>query len=89
MTFCVAMKVEGGLVGIADTRITSRNEYITARKVSVHQHGRHSMFLMTSGLRSVRDKALTYFEETLQENDETFDKLYKAVNAFAEQVRRV
>jgi putative proteasome-type protease len=89
MTFCVAMKVEEGLVGIADTRITSGTEYITARKVSIHQHGRHSMFLMTSGLRSARDKALTYFEETLQENDETFDKLYKAVNAFAEQVRRV
>jgi len=89
MTFCVAMKVEEGLVGIADTRITSGTEYITARKVSIHQHGCHSMFLMTSGLRSARDKALTYFEETLQENDETFDKLYKAVNAFAEQVRRV
>ena len=89
MTFCVAMKVEEGLVGIADTRVTSGVEYITARKVSIHRHGRHSLFLMASGLRSARDKALTYFEEVLDANGEDFDKLYKAVNALAEQVRRV
>jgi putative proteasome-type protease len=89
MTFCLSMKVEEGLVGLADTRVTSGVEQITARKVTVHEHGRHSMFLMTSGLRSVRDKALTYFSEMLERQDETFDKLYKAVNAFAEQIRRV
>lgn len=89
MTFCIGMKVEDGLVGFADTRVTSGTEQITARKVTVHQHGRHSLFLMTSGLRSVRDKALTYFEEILEDPDQQFDKLYKAVNAFAEQVRMV
>ncbi|GIX47503.1 MAG: hypothetical protein KatS3mg131_1714 [Candidatus Tectimicrobiota bacterium] len=89
MTFCLGMKVREGLVAIADTRVTSGAERITARKVSVHQHGRHSMFLMTSGLRSVRDKAVTYFEEVIEASGETFDKLYKAVNAFAAQVRRV
>jgi putative proteasome-type protease len=89
MTFCVAMKVQDGLVGIADTRVTTGTEHITARKVSIHQHGRHSMFLMTSGLRSVRDKAVTYYDEVLEESDQTFDKLYKAVGAFAAQVRRV
>lgn len=89
MTFCVAMKTDTGLVSIADTRVTSGTEYITARKVTVHQHGRHAMFVMTSGLRAVRDKAITYFNEVLDEKDEAFDKLYKAVNGFAEQVRRV
>lgn len=44
---------------------------------------------MTSGLRSVRDKAITYFREVINEKDQTFNKLYKAVNAFGEQVRRV
>ncbi len=43
---------------------------------------------MTSGLRSVRDKSLTYFKEIIEENDESFNKLYKAVNAFSEQVKR-
>lgn len=76
-------------MGISDTRITSGAVRTTARKVTIHQHGNHSMFLMTSGLRSVRDKALTYFEEVVEGNDTRFDKLYKAVNAFALQLRRV
>lgn len=89
MTFCLGMKVEEGLVAIADTRITTGSEQITAKKISVHQHGRHSLFIMTSGLRSARDKAVTYFDEVLEEESESFDKLYKAVNKFAEQIRRV
>jgi putative proteasome-type protease len=88
MTFCLAVKVQEGLVGIADTRVTSGAECITARKVTVHTHGPHSLFLMTSGLRSVRDKVVTYFEEILESSDASFDRLYKAVNALAEQVRR-
>ena len=89
MTFCAAIKVQDGLIGVSDTRITSGSVRTTARKVTIHQHGKHSMFLMTSGLRSVRDKALTYFEEVVEEQDPHFDKLYKAVNAFAGQIRRV
>jgi putative proteasome-type protease len=42
---------------------------------------------MTSGLRSVRDKAILYFKELLEH--EEYDKMYKAVNAFGQQVRRV
>src|SRR5258708_31170266 len=89
MTFCLAAKVHDGLVGIADTRLTTGSECITARKVSVHTHGQHSLFLMTSGLRSVRDKVVTYFEDVLESDDSSFDRLYKAVNALALQVRRV
>jgi len=57
MTFCLGIKVESGLIGLADTRLTSGTARVTARKVTIHQHGRHSIFLMTSGLRSARDKA--------------------------------
>ena len=89
MTFCLGMKVEEGLVGIADPRITTGTQRITARKVSIHEYGAHPIFVMTSGLRSVRDKALTYFEEVMEENEEPFDKLYKAVNSIARQIRRV
>jgi putative proteasome-type protease len=89
MTFCLAAKVQDGLVGIADTRLTSGSECITARKVSVHSHGPHSLFLMTSGLRSVRDKVVTYFEDVLDSGEVEVDRLYKAVNALAQQVRRV
>jgi putative proteasome-type protease len=88
MTFCLGITVEEGLVGIADTRITSGNEMTSARKVSTYQNGNGAFFLMTSGLRSVRDKTLTYFGEALEES-EPCDKLYKAVNLFAAQLRRV
>ena len=44
---------------------------------------------MTSGLRSVRDKALTYFGERMSEQVEPIDRLFKVANAFAEDVRRV
>ena len=89
MTFCLGVKVEEGLIGIADTRITTGTQRITARKVSIHDYGEHPIFVMASGLRSVRDKALTYFDEVIEEREEPFDKLYKAVNSIARQIRRV
>ncbi|KHE92228.1 MAG: hypothetical protein K8F52_10260 [Candidatus Scalindua rubra] len=91
MTFCTAIKVKEGLIGLADTRITSGTEITIAKKITVRQISgkKHAFFIMTSGLRSVRDKALTYFQEVIEEQDLEFNKLYKAVNAFAEQIRRV
>jgi putative proteasome-type protease len=89
MTFCLAMATSDGLVGLADTRVTSGSEATISRKVITRQHGRHALFLMTSGLRSVRDKALTYFSEALEREDARCDKLYKAANVLGEQVRQV
>jgi putative proteasome-type protease len=89
MTFCLGIKVREGLVGIADTRLTSGTETITARKYSIYESDHQSLFLLTSGLRSVRDKALTYFDELMDEQSGSMDRLYKAVNAFATCVRRV
>lgn len=89
MTFCLGMRVEGGLVGLADTRVTSGSECITARKVTVYDVAGQSFFLMTSGLRSVRDKALTYFEERMEEGLREAARLYMVVNVLADQMRRV
>src|SRR3954470_1426848 len=90
MTFCLAMKVQDGLVGIADTRVTSGSECITARKVNVFQQEHATFFVMTSGLRGVRDKALTYFEEIIEDSDEPIaGRLFRVTNLFAEQIRRV
>ncbi len=88
MTYCVGIKVKSGIVGISDTRITSGHETTRAKKVFTVNKNKHSFFLMTSGLRSVRDKAITYFKEIIDEDDDSFNKLYKAVNAFAAQVKR-
>jgi putative proteasome-type protease len=89
MSFCLGIKVESGLIGIADTRLTSGTARVTARKVTIHQHGHHSIFLMTSGLRSVRDKALTYFNQVLNYETENVSRTYQLVNLLAEQIRRV
>ena len=89
MTFCLGIKTKSGIVGLADTRITSGSETTTSRKVYTVNRERHSFFIMTSGLRSVRDKAITYFGEVIEKEDANFNKLYESVNEFAAQVKRV
>jgi putative proteasome-type protease len=88
MTYCLAIKVKEGLVAIADTRITSGTDTTVKKKIFLAQKDNYSLFIMTSGLRSIRDKAIEYFKELMEEGAE-YNKLYKAVNAFGEQVRRV
>jgi putative proteasome-type protease len=87
MTYCLGIKVKEGLVAIADTLITSGTETSSKKKIFVEQKDNFSLFIMTSGLRSVRDKAVVYFREIMEGQD--FNKLYKAVNAFGQQVKRV
>ncbi|MCX6621947.1 MAG: peptidase [Acidobacteria bacterium] len=89
MTFCLGITVEQGLVGIADTRVLSGNESLMAQKVATYQGPHFSFFVMTSGLRSLRDKVLLYFEEAFARNTGARERLYKAVNLYAQQVRRV
>ncbi|MEO6455870.1 MAG: hypothetical protein ABIN97_17445 [Ginsengibacter sp.] len=87
MTYCLGIKVKEGLVALADTRITSGTDTSIKVKILTEQKEKFSLFIMTSGLRSIRDKAVVYFKEIIEQ--EEFNKLYKAVNAFGEQVRRV
>lgn len=88
MTYCLGVKVKEGLVAIADTRITAGTNTTVKKKMYVTQKDNYSMFIMTSGLRSVRDKAVHYFEELISEGV-VYNKLYKAVNAFGEQIKKV
>ncbi|MDO3626085.1 peptidase [Mucilaginibacter sp. BT774] len=87
MTYCLGIKVKEGLVAIADTLITSGTETAVKKKIFVEQKDGFSLFIMTSGLRSVRDKAVVYFKEQLETQE--FNKLYKAANAFGQQIKRV
>lgn len=89
MTFCIGMKCEEGLLAIADTRITSGTETSVAKKISVHTVRSGSIFIATSGLRSVRDKTLTYLEEALHTEEGDITRLYMAANLLSEQMRRV
>lgn len=87
MTYCLGIKVKEGLLAIADTRITSGTDTTVKKKITIEQKDHFSLFIMTSGLRSARDKAIVYFNELLETKE--FNKMYKAVNAFGEQVKRV
>jgi putative proteasome-type protease len=87
MTYCLGIKVKEGLIAISDTRVTTGTDIAIKKKISILQKKNSSMFIMTSGLRSVRDKAIVYFDEILETSE--FNKLYQAVNAFGKQVRRV
>ncbi|MCY3826499.1 MAG: peptidase [Candidatus Dadabacteria bacterium] len=89
MTFCVGMRLKEGIIGLADNLIITGNEAIRAKKVTAHRAGDNSFFLMTSGLRSARDKTITYLDEALDHSQESLDRLYKAVNIFSRELRRV
>ncbi|RKD88175.1 peptidase [Mangrovibacterium diazotrophicum] len=89
MTYCIGIKLKAGLVALSDSRITSGNETTNARKYKIYEQGDQHIFLMTSGLRSVRDKTLTYFQESLNDKLDNFNKLYEVVNALGDQIKRV
>src|SRR6476619_5611890 len=89
MTFCLGITVEDGLVGIADTRVLSGTESLMAKKVATYQGPGFAFFILKSGLRSLRDKVLLCFEEAYARNTSTRDRLFKIVNLYAEQVRRI
>ena len=88
MTFCVALKCAGGLVALADTRIVRGSERLTKGKLDLVEHGEGSFFVMSSGLRSVRDKLLIYAAEAL-ETTPAPDRLHAVATLFGEQLRRV
>jgi putative proteasome-type protease len=91
MTFCIGLKCETGLVALADTQLTTGTAISSAKKISIHQSPTHTLFVLTSGLRSVRDKAITYFEERLERDEaaQSLRRVYHAANALADEVRRV
>jgi len=79
--------VEEGLIGVSDTRILSGNEVRVAKKNWVWQRDGASMFVLTSGLRSLRDKVMLRVEDLL-EAQETPDRLFKAVETISAELRR-
>jgi putative proteasome-type protease len=88
MTFCLGINTNDGLVGIADTRVLAGNECLVARKVASYSGPGFSFFVMTSGLRSLRDKVLLHFDEAFARDTTTRDRLFKTVKLYANQVRR-
>jgi putative proteasome-type protease len=89
MTFCLGITVDQGLVAIADARVVAGNETLVAKKTASYQGPGFAFFVMTSGLRSLRDKTLLYFEEAFAHQTRARERLYKVVELYTQQVRRV
>lgn len=89
MTYCLGMRVNKGLILLADTCISSGAHRTYAKKIYTYNNTRKDLFVTTSGLRSVRDKVLTYFDQILHKDDHEFSQMYQVINAFGKCLRKV
>lgn len=90
MTYCLAIKVQEGLVCLSDGRITSGSQVTNAYKSSLHDSGTAKFAIMTSGLRSLRDKTLAYFERDMRrDHPEGYVSVLDAVDGFCRCLRAV
>lgn len=89
MTFCVGVKVREGLIALADTEIVKGGERLSKGKLSILSHGKGFAWIMTSGLRSVRDKTLTYTENAISSGSNTYKRIFEIANLFGQQLRIV
>jgi len=89
MTYCLGITVKEGIIAIADTRITAGNEMYSNKKISIHEIKDHSLFIMTAGLRSVRDKAVIYFNQTVEEQESAYNYMHEAATAFGLMLKKV
>ncbi len=101
MTYCLAIRVDEGLVCLADGRITAGTQVSAARKVerlatpaagadAASGGSGPEVVLMTSGLRSVRDKTVAYFRRDLAEDGaKPFATMLDVVDAYTAKLREV
>jgi putative proteasome-type protease len=86
MTFCVAIKSKTGVVALSDTRISSGLGVSTSKKIKTFQENGNSFFIMSSGLRSIRDKVIHLFEDQLE--GVPCNKLFKVANLVGNAVKQ-
>lgn len=86
MTFCVAIKSKTGVVALSDTRISSGLGVSTSKKIKTYQENGNSFFIMSSGLRSIRDKVIHLFEDELENTQ--CNKLFKVANIVGNAVKQ-
>ncbi len=89
MTYCLGIAVRDGLICLADGRVTSGSQVSIVRKVSLHGPADRRVCIMTSGLRSLRDKTITYFEQEFCRRSVTAASMHEVLALYARSLRRV
>ena len=89
MTYCLGKTVKEGIIAISHTRITAGNEIYSNKKKSIHEIKDHSLFIMSAGLRSVRDKAVIYFNQAVEEQEAAYNYMHEAATAFGPMLKKV
>ncbi len=88
MTFCIGIRVQAGLVVLSDTRVVKGSEISRKSKLSTLSDGRSEVVLMTSGLRSVRDKIVARLEDRLAAGTH-FERFHELATAYGDELRAV
>lgn len=84
------MKVREGLVAVSDGRITAGTQVTVARKNALIGPDDNRFLVMTSGLRSLRDKTLAYLRRRMREGHaEGYPSLLDAVDDYCACLRQV
>ena len=90
MTYCLGIKVSEGLVCLADGRVTSGSQVSSVRKVSLHGAKGNRVCVMTSGLRSLRDKTLAFFDRAIRgKKGQPLETMLDAVELYGRCLRQV
>jgi len=89
VTYCLAIRIDEGIVALADSRISSGNQVTHARKAELVGPDGARFLVMTSGLRSVRDKSMAYLERQLTAREEPICSMLDAVTIYTQCLRRV
>lgn len=89
MTFCIGIKVRDGLVVLSDTRVVKGTEVSRKSKLSMIGVDDAEVALMTSGLRSVRDKVVVRVEDQLARDDHPHRRVHEFVTRYGNALREV
>lgn len=89
MTYCVAIKVADGLVALSDGRITAGTQLSSARKIALIGPEGSQFLVMTSGLRSLRDKTVAYLKRMMAKKTAGYDSLLDVAADYSACLRRV
>ncbi len=89
MTFCIALRVADGVVALADTRIVRGSTVSNKFKISNVPVENGAAVVMTSGLRSVRDKAVARLEDRITAGSVNVDRLHELASALGDELKRV